>query len=146
MKILKYTILIAGLTLGSSFSASATLEPTDVEQLDNLWSASFNEGNTVSLMTLYAKDAMVFPPSSEILDSATTIKAYLDGLRDVGFNSYSISEVEMQVKGDTAYSTSLWEATRIDAAGNEITLDGNITNVIERQEDGSWKIKLQSWN
>jgi len=146
MKILNYTILIASLTLGSSFSASAALESTDVEQLDTLWSASFNEGNTVGLMSLYTKDAMVFPPSSEILDNASSIKAYLDGLRNVGFNNYSIAEVDMQVKGDTVYSTSLWEATRIDAAGNEITLDGNITNIIERQEDGSWKIKLQSWN
>lgn len=146
MKNIKYLILLSILSLNSSYAATNTLETADIEMLDSLWVASFDNGNTTDLVTLYTKDAMVFPPSSEILEGRIAIGAYLDGLRDAGFNEYSISNVDMQVKGLTAYSTELWEATRIDADGNEIKLDGNITNVLERQSDGSWKIKLQSWN
>jgi ketosteroid isomerase-like protein len=146
MKNIKYLILLSILSLNSSYAATNTLEIADVEMLNSLWSSSFDNGNTTSLVTLYTNDAMVFPPSSEILEGPIEITAYLDGLRKVGFNEYSISNVDMQVKGNTAYSTELWEAIRVDADGNEIKLDGNITNVLERQNDGSWKIKLQSWN
>lgn len=146
MRNIKYVIFLSILSLNSSYAATNTLETADIEMLDSLWVTSFDNGNTTDLVTLYTEDAMVFPPSSEILEGRLAITDYLDSLRDAGFNEYSISNVDMQVKGKTAYSTELWEAIRIDADGNEIKLDGNITNVLERQNDGSWKIKLQSWN
>ncbi len=146
MKNIKYLILLSILSLNSSYAATNTLETADVEMLNSLWATSFDNGNTTTLATLYTKDAMVFPPSSEILEGRVAITDYLDGLREAGFNEYSISNVDMQVKGDTAYSTALWEVVRIGVDGNEIKLDGNITNVLERQNNGSWKIKLQSWN
>ena len=144
MKTLKGMILISILTMGTTFSATGSAASLD--ELNSQWVNSFDKGNTDKLMTLYTDTAMVFPPSSEILEGTTAISAYLDSLRKVGFNEYSISNVGLQIKGDTAYSTALWEATRIGANGSEIKLDGNITNVLERQEDGNWKIKLQSWN
>ena len=146
MKNIKYLILLSILPLSSSYAATNTLETADMEMLDSLWVTNFDNGNTTDLVTLYTKDAMVFPPSSEILEGRLAITDYLDSLREAGFNEYSISNVDMQVKGTTAYSTELWEAIRIDADGNEIKLDGNITNVLERQNNGSWKIRLQSWN
>jgi len=146
MKNIKYLILLSILSLNSSYAASNALETADLEMLDSLWASNFDNGNTAGLVTLYTKDAMVFPPSSEILEGRLAITTYLDGLREVGFTKYSISNVDMQVKGDIAYSTELWEAIRIGTDGKEIILDGNITNVLERQNDGSWKIKLQSWN
>jgi ketosteroid isomerase-like protein len=146
MKSFKTLILISILSLSSGYAASATLESADVENLNSLWSTTFDEGNTTLLMTLYTKDAIVFPPSSEILDSSAAIIAYLDGLIKVGINEYSISNVDLNVKGDIAYETALWEATRVDASGNVIKFEGNITNVLEKQNDGSWKIKYQSWN
>ena len=146
MKSLKTTILISILSLGSGLAAAATLETADVEKLNSLWATTFVEGNTSVLMTLYTEDAMVFPPSSEILDSNAEISAYLDGLKKVGVNEYSISNVNLDIKGNIAYETGIWEATRIDADGNAITLEGNITNMLEKQNDGRWKIKFQSWN
>jgi len=146
MRNIKYLILLLILSINSSYAASNTLESADLEVLDSLWASNFDNGNTTGLVTLYTKDAMVFPPSSEILEGRTAITAYLDGLREVGFKKYSISNVGMQLKGDIAYSTELWEAVRIGTDGKEIKLDGNITNVLERQNDGSWKIKFQSWN
>lgn len=146
MKSLKSLILISVLTLGSGNAISATLEISDVEKLNSLWADSFVEGNTTGLLSLYTKDAIVFPPSSEILDNPASIKSYLEGLKQVGFNEYSISNVDLDIKGDTAYETALWEVTRVGNNGEAIVLEGNLTNVLEKQENGSWRIKLQSWN
>ena len=146
MKNYKFLILIPIMSIAIGITSSYALESTDVDKLNSLWSNSFDEGNTKGLMTLYTDNAVVFPPSSEILEGKGEIATYLDGLRKVGFTEYSISSIDMDSKGDTVYTTALWEATRVDSNGAVIKLDGNITNVLEKQKDGSWKIKLQSWN
>lgn len=114
--------------------------------IDPLWVINNDSDNITNLVNLYTHDAMVFLPSSEILEGPIAIITYLNNLREVGFNEYSISNVDTQVKGDKAFTTALWEAIRIGVDGNKIKFNGNITNVLERQNDGNWKIKLQSWN
>lgn len=145
MKNFKYMFLISILSLSSAFAASSPA--ASLEEMSALWVSSFDNGKTESLESLYTENAMAFPPSSEILEGPIAISAYLESLRKVvGFDEYSISNVDSQIKGNTAYTTALWEAIRVDADGSEIVLDGNITNVLERQADGSWKIKFQRWN
>jgi len=74
------------------------------------------------------------------------IKSYWDALKKVGVTEYSIYPVDMNIKGKRAYTSGLWEATRVTAEGKTIKLSGNISNVLEKQADGSWKITVQSWN
>jgi uncharacterized protein (TIGR02246 family) len=146
MKNTKSLIFISLLSLFSSYATSAATESVDVERLNSRWVSSFEKGNTKALMDLYTDNALVFPPSSEILEGQTAIAAYLNGLKENGITEYSISNVDTQIIGDIAYETALWEATRIGTNGTTFNFEGNITNVLERQSDGSWKIKLQSWN
>ncbi len=146
MKSFKTLILIITLTLSSTYAVSATLEKSDLENFDSLWESGFNQGNIDSLMRLYTVNAVVFPPSSEILKGRTIIGSYLKALKEVGVNEFSISNVDVDIKDNIAYETALWETSRTGAEGNIIKLEGNISNVYEKQKDGSWKIKLQSWN
>ena len=144
MKILK-TLLIAAAVSVSAMAMADVDSSTAVTTVSNKWSETLNKGNTEELVKLYADNAVVLPPSSEILSDKTAIKDYWDGLRKVGVNEYSVYTVDLKVEGDKAYQTALWEATRI-ADGKVIEFEGNISNVLERQKDGSWKITLQSWN
>ena len=146
MKNMRYLILLSIIFLNSSYGLTNTLKIVNLEMIDPLWVINYDSGNITSLVNLYTHDAMVFPPSSEILEGPIAITTYLNNLREVGFNEYSISNVNTQVKGDKAFTTALWEAIRVGVDGNKIKFNGNITNVLERQNDGNWKIKLQSWN
>lgn len=147
MKTIKSLLLISALSLASTYVASTTEESVDVDQLNSKWMTSFDKGNTEALMSLYTENAIVFPPSSEILEGQAAIVAYLEGLKKIGVTEYSISNVDMDIKGDIAYQTALWETTRVDINGTTIfNFEGNITSVLEKQKNGSWKIKLQSWN
>ncbi len=132
------------LALNCAFEAPAS--STSLDEINAKWISSIEAGDTNELMALYAENAVVFPPSSEILEGVTAIDAYFRDLKNAGFNKYSIANVDLQANGTTAYATALWEAVRIDVDGNKIKLGGNITNVMERQDDGNWKIKFQSWN
>lgn len=144
MKTLSTAVLISALAM-MSFVQAEVDETAAIRSLNSRWDAAINEGNTAELAKLYARDAVVMPPSSEILASPEAIRNYWDGLRKVGVNDYTVRTIETRIEGDTAYQTALWEATRT-ADGQSIQFDGNISNVLERQKDGTWKIRLQSWN
>jgi len=134
------TLLMSGL-------ANAVADEADaINALNIKWNAAINQGDTTQLVGLYADNAVMMPPSSEILSDQGAIKNYWDDLREVGIDAYAINIVDLRINGDTAYQTILWEATRNAADGNVIQFDGNMSNVLERQKDGTWKIKLQSWN
>ncbi len=146
MKYFKSLIFIATLSLVSTYAASTTAESVDADAINSEWTSNFDKGNTEALMALYTDNAVMFPPSSEILEGQAAILNYFEDLQKVGVTTYSISNVDMNIKGDTAYETAIWEATRIGANGTVFNFEGNITNVLEKQKDGRWKIKLQSWN
>jgi ketosteroid isomerase-like protein len=146
MKIFKSLIFLTTLSLVSSYVTSASDENYTTDTINSAWENSFSQGNTDVLMTLYTDNAVVFSPSSEIFDGRAEIKDYLSGLKSVGVISYTISNVEIEIKGDLAYETAQWEAIWSNAEGSNFNFEGNISNVFEKQKDGSWKIKFQSWN
>lgn len=145
MKYIKQLIFIA--LLSSSQMLVAAVDPqTDIEMLNKQLASSFNANQIGNMLDVYADRAVMLPPSSEILNNRTSIQAYWESLKQVGFNNYSIYQVQLDIEGDVAYATAIWEADRSSDNGEIINVSGNISNVFERQADGSWKITLQSWN
>lgn len=145
MKTLNKLVLLSLSLILSSAMAYADEKSAIAKVMGDLDNA-FTQGQTVDLAKLYTHDAVFMPPSSEILTGQEAIKKYWDGLRKAGFNEFSTSDITLNTVGNTAYQTALWVAVRKDNAGNIIKLNGNISSVMKRQKDGSWKIKLQSWN
>jgi uncharacterized protein (TIGR02246 family) len=140
------TILLLITVSVSGLANAVADEATAINALNIKWDAAVNQGDTTQLASLYVDNAVMMPPSSEILADRGAIKNYWDILREIGIDAYEISAIELRIDGDTAYQTVLWEATRNAADGNVIQFNGNMSNVLERQKDGTWKIKLQSWN
>lgn len=145
MNKLKIMALVFAATLSTAVVGEVT-DPAKIDSINDNWSRALSQGDSADLGRFYTPDAVVLPPSSEILASYDAIKGYWDGLHKIGVNNYSIYDVNLKIEGDFAYQTALWEAKRITPEGNSIEFDGNLSNVFERQPDGSWKIKLQSWN
>ena len=139
-------MMVLVLLLSSVNLAAMSDGVSDLEAVNTALVNKFNTGEISALTELYSKNAVMLPPSSEILTGADSIKGYWDQLRSIGVTRYSIYPVDFWIEGNVAYSTSLWEASRETAGNDVITMDGNISSVFEKQEDGSWKIKLQSWN
>ena len=106
----------------------------------------FKSGSSDGLSKYYADDAVMLPPSSEILSNKKQIVDYWQNLKTVGFEELSIYLVDVEDKGQQVVSTALWQITRKSVDGYKVIMKGNISNVLEKQLDQSWKIILQSWN
>ncbi len=144
---MKQLYTMFGILLAISSGASADTGPSEaIQQNMQGWETALNTGNTTALQNIYTEDAVVMPPSSEILTDRDAIKTYWDGLLGVGVSEYSVDTVDIRFDDNVAYQTLLWEATRTDIEGNTFQFNGNMSNVLKRQQDGGWKISLQSWN
>ena len=143
MNKLNTLLLMSLITVTGSVLASPV---TNVTDLSEEWRQNFNAGSKDSLMKLYSDEAVLFQPNNEIVDGTEAINDYLDRLNYLNVEDFIIWDVEMGANGKLAYETALWQATGIDADGLTVSYDVNVTNVLEKQADGSWKIRMQSWN
>lgn len=142
MKLINTLILTL---LVSSASAATGSTESDMWINNKTWELAFNAGDTDALAKLYSEDAIVVPPSLEILNAPGKIKDYWANQILSGTNNFRVQTINLRVQGDVVYQTAVWIAT-VTSNGVATDLDGEMTNVIARQTDGSWKIQLQSWN
>ncbi len=142
MKLIYTLILALFVSLTSAATASAE---SDIWINNKNWEIAFNSGDTDALASLYTEDAIVVPPSLEILDAQEEIKNYWANQYMEGTDNFQIQTINLRIHGDVIYQTAVWVAT-VTSNGVATDFDGEMTNVMSRQQDGSWKIKLQSWN
>ncbi len=136
-------ILILSLFVSTASATTASESETWVN--NKTWEMTFNSGDTQALAALYTEDAIVVPPSLEILNTQEAIESYWAKQIMTGTDNFRVQTINVRIDGDLIYQTAVWVAT-VTSNGVATDLDGEMTNVIARQEDGSWKIQLQSWN
>jgi uncharacterized protein (TIGR02246 family) len=138
-----YSVIMALLVA----SANATTAPIESEVWINnkSFEMAINSGDASALADLYAKDAVVVPPSLEIINAQDEIRNNWVSQRLNGTENFQVQTVDLRLQDDLIYQTAFWLAT-VTENGIAIELAGEMTNVMSRQNDGSWKIKLQSWN
>ncbi len=131
------------------FAASASAVTADIESdiwiANKTWEISYNSGDTDALSKLYTDDAVVVPPSLEILNAPEKIKYFWANQKRGGTDNFRVQTINLRVHGDVIYQTAVWIAT-VTSNGVATEFDDEMTNVIAKQADGSWKIQLQSWN
>ena len=142
MKILNGLILAISISAGSVTTLAAE---SDIWINNKTWEIAFNSGDTTALAELYTEDAVVVPPSLEILNAEEEIKNFWAQQISNGTDNFRVQTINLRVHGDVVYQTAVWIATKV-SNGVATDLDGEMTNVMARQDDGSWKIQLQSWN
>lgn len=96
------------------------------------------------LKALYTRNAIVVPPSQEIL-ADTDFTGFLNRQIRIRMDDFQLQAISLRMHGDRAYQSAVWMAT-IDDAGERREIDGELTNIFLRQADGTWKIEFQSWN
>lgn len=131
-----------------SISATANSQTTEFEikaTIDDLENA-LNDSNIIELNDIYSDKAMVIPAEKDALNDKPAITAFWNNRLNDGKSHFKIDVIDLQVKNNIAYLSALWSATVIKDGTSPEILDGYMSNVLERQSDGNWKIRVQNWN
>jgi len=143
MKNIDLTAMVAGLTLTTSFAASA--ENTDTSSVQKVLSAyetALNAQDTDTIVSLYAEDGVFMPQHSLPQVGRDNIRAAYDRVfqaitLDVDF---AVDEVR-QLSGDWAFVRTRSDGTvKINATGDTGPEGNQELFLFQRSDDGNWKI------
>lgn len=131
-------VLLAGLqAAGADVGFTVARATADFE-------SAFIAGDPARIADLYTEDAIVVSPSQEIVRARPEIREFWARKIEAGTGRFSVHPVNQREVGDTAYQTAVWNAT-VTSNGQPSELYGEMTSVLSRQTDGSWRIRLQNW-
>ena len=110
------------------------------------WNAAFNKGDAKGVAAFYAKDAVILPPSHDIVNSPAGIEKFFAGNFANHVTGHTLEPFKIIDAGNTLVVASKWAANGKDDKGNKISFGGVATHVFQKQADKSYKLKLHTFN
>ena len=118
-----------------------------IRALHGTFVEAVNAGDVETLAGLYTGDAIRMPPNGRMFQGEALIRSDFADLLDPNDAELSIIVEETRLSGDFALARGTWALELTPKAGGETTGDiGKWLNLLERQNDGSWKISRNIWN
>lgn len=118
---------------------------TILETANATWDAAFNRGDAAALAALYVDDARLSPGNGEVISGREAIGNLFRGFIDNGVRNHAISIVDVGGSADLVHQVASWRAEAL-ADGKTVHFGGILTSVLEKQPDGSWRVRSHVWN
>jgi ketosteroid isomerase-like protein len=131
--------LCASLLVSSSlFAASAE---NDVKAAYSAWDAAFNKGDAKAVAAFYTSDALLLPPTHELIKGPAGVEKFFAGLFTNGITAHKLELIEAIASGDNIVGAAKWSVKLKD--GKE---GGGIATHVFQKSGGSLKLKLHTFN
>ena len=108
------------------------------------WMKAFNAGNLAAMVALYEPDAaVVSEPGGDVVSGLPALKENLEGYLSLA------GQIDLRVQrciqsGDLAILYSRWTMNGHAPDGSEVSKRGQTTDVVRRQEDGTWLLAIDN--
>jgi uncharacterized protein (TIGR02246 family) len=141
------TLALALLAALAGPAANAHIEAAHAaaHAINARWEQAFDAGDAPALAALYTTDAIVVSPGLEIVNRVEEIEKFWAEKIASGTRDFRVRPINLRTDGDRVYQTAAWSAALM-VEGRLNRFDGEMTTVLERQTDDSWKIRLQHWH
>lgn len=74
------------------------------------------------------------------------VEKFFTGLFGAGVTNHKLELIKAHGDGTMLYGTAKWSAQGKDNNGQPATFSGIAMHVFEKQADGSWKLRAQTFN
>jgi uncharacterized protein (TIGR02246 family) len=139
------TVVCLGLSVGCQAPAGLSeADRTAIRQVDENYAKLVNAKDFKGVAALYAEDAIELPPNQAAVQGSAAIQASLEGFPPV--SSFQVEILEIEGRGDLAYTRGTYSMTLTPAGGPPIQDRGKYVEILRKQADGSWKILRDIYN
>ncbi len=149
MKYKCLVFLVMGLLMVSACAPETETE-ADVAAINSVldqYASSINAGDVDQWISLWADEAIQMAPDAPAVIGKEQIRAKYESILPQFIFKMAITNEEVRVAGDWAFSTGTYTASITPKAGGETTeIAGKYLTILERQADGSWKISRDCFN
>lgn len=118
------------------------MSPRTPEQVHLMWLEAINAGDLESVMSLYEPEAAIVNPDGHLLGGLDAVRAVTEGLLSLG-PRFELHVARVLQSGDLALLLSPWTLAGT-ADGVALTLAGSTTDVVRRQQDGTWRFIIDN--
>lgn len=147
----KLVFIISSMLLFASlsFAQSEAEIREELQQIGDEWSKAMVSGDYVSTLGYYAEDAISLPSYSPMIKGIDAIKKSGEEMKNSGMkvNSFNTEITDVIVTDDQIVEVGTYNITMTVPGAQDAWDDhGKYMNVWERSEDGSLKLKVETWN
>lgn len=114
---------------------------TVIEASNAKWEQALSRGDAAGIAALYTETGQLFPPNDKVVTGRAAIQEYWQGAIQAGFKAVTLSTMEVESCGDSAYEIGRFT---VPGEGGEV-LDTGDYIVIWKRENGQWKLHRDMW-
>jgi uncharacterized protein (TIGR02246 family) len=114
------------------------------EAVHSEWMKAFNAGNLAGMVALYEPDsAVVSEPGGDVVSGLPALKENLEGYLSLG------GQIDLRLQrcirsSDLAILYSGWTINGQAPDGSEVSMKGQTSDVVRRQDDGTWLVAIDN--
>lgn len=127
-------------------AANAGPVEDQVKDAYSAWDTAFNKADSKAVAAFYAENAIFLPATHDVLKGPDGVAKFFSGIFDMGVTGHKLELIEAYGDGKLLYGTAKWSANGKDSSGADQPWSGVATHVFEKQDDGSLKIRLHTFN
>ena len=145
-------LLLVSLWLGCAPESEEAPVDTSLQDFDAVvaligdFVTHYNANDSASLTALFAEDGMRIPPDDDPFQGHTRIGSEFDADFEGGAGGMVVNHQETLMGRDLAFTRGTWAITIEPEDGDPTSVLGTWVNLVERQDDGSWRISRNMWN
>jgi len=102
---------------------------------------AFKRGDATAMANLYTSEAQLLPANSDFVRGTADIRAFWQGVIDLGLKEATLETLEAEVHGDTVIEVGRY---RLLAAGGAVADSGKYV-VVWKNDRGTWKLHRDIW-
>ncbi len=131
--------LSAGL-LAPAMAAAASSDE-EVRAAYAAWDAAFGKSDAKAIGAMYTDDALLLPPSHDVLKGPAAVEKFFTGLFSAGVTGHKLELIEAQGTPGLVVAAARWSAQSKNGAAG-----GVATHEFTRQAGGNLKLRLHIFN
>lgn len=147
MKKLMLFLLVCTL-IGCGSSVDQEAEAEKLMQLSREWAEAAQGQDLDQILSYWSEDALVMPPAHPAIKGREEIREWLIAASTIpGFEvNWEPKEAYVSEGGDLGYVVSNLYIKTLDTLDNPVVTYHNAVEVWKKQEDDSWKVKIDIFN
>lgn len=118
----------------------------EIEAANTKFIEALKRGDAAAIAGMYADNAIVMPPNSEMVRGRQAIQQLWQGFVGMGIKDAALKTVEVRGGRNQVYEIGTYTMS-IQAQGQaEVKDSGKYVVVWRRQQDGPWMLQVDIWN
>jgi len=138
------------LLVASCTSEDGPTPEADTAAINTIWStyvSSLEAGDIDAWLSLWTEDGVQMPPNEAPVIGKDQLRQRNGAALDLFTVAIDITNQEVGVAGDWAFSRGFYTATFTPKDGSRpVPVDGKFMTILSRQSDGGWKIHRDIFN